>query len=512
MTMVCFVPFSDSADFDRESFRREIDSIQLETVKVSQVERASDDIFQIDFHDTSGSGIDPGAVFVSRMPALAIEPGDYNPLWLTASQDLANHESHWIVTTAASKLSLVDQAWLVTRVVEAILRSHPTAIGVLWNKHGLKVSADSFLEVLDTLEQDALPISLWIEITISPSADDDSPMIALTTGMRTFDLMEIESIRSPESVSDMYARIFGICQYLLTSGPVLRHGDTLGESNDERITVLHIQSVLGRQEKVIFLRYPGGDDSEAVPPQGGFGSGLKSIAALIGVLLFTGALIFGIVQLVGAAVATLQSNNAPENAPMSLANSDREVLSPVESGKAPSLPTIESTANENRQTRSDQTASSLPTTKPEKSRETIDAESSFGVFREWTDRDGQVVIEAAIIGVERIDGRTIVRLKTSNGQTESVAYDSLSDYDQTRAKTWYKRETERPTDANGNKLPMIDDAVLIKWGSSWWEGKVIGQENDRYEVGYNGWGSSSNEWMTLDKLRWPDDTPFIAEP
>ena len=43
--------------------------------------------------------------------------------------------------------------------------------------------------------------------------------------------------------------------------------------------------------------------------------------------------------------------------------------------------------------------------------------------------------------------------------------------------------------------------VDVKWGSSWWQGRIIAVKKDKYLVHYIGWSSSWDEWVTTARLR-----------
>ena len=46
-----------------------------------------------------------------------------------------------------------------------------------------------------------------------------------------------------------------------------------------------------------------------------------------------------------------------------------------------------------------------------------------------------------------------------------------------------------------------DQPVDIHWGSSWWPGSVVAVDGKRYRAHYDGYGASSDEWVTARRLR-----------
>ncbi|TWT81538.1 hypothetical protein CA13_29910 [Planctomycetes bacterium CA13] len=525
MTMVCFVVFSENIDFDQDRWMSQLVDPLPGGVRVSQVTKNSEDISQIDFENSGKDKLDPGTVFVSKMPPLQIDAEDLgSPLWPLAQQELASNQCHWIVTTACSELSPVNEALLLTHVTDAILRSHSAAVGVLWHKHGLKLSSRCFREIVASLAPQELPTSLWIDINvIADPSDPDTPPIALTSGMDAFDLMEIECIGSPEPPDEIRDRIDGICDYLLKNGPVLEHGNTLGESETERILVLHTKSAFGREGKVIQLRYEGGDDHgkstlpQPDPPV------LKSIVALMAVLLVTGFLVFGLVKLVGFIVHAVQatpdkpvaivaSTEEGEKAPAPPAQQQSTIFRP--SAKTPNekvtpafdtgrLPISQSLATD----QEPETLSESVSNTENSNRISTDTRDT----RPWNTGSDGIVIDAKIVGVDRENGETKIRLQRADGERVTIPYASISEEDQDYAKDWYRRQNEERHSTGAAGLPVIGDTVRIEWGNKWWDGEVIEVDAERFKVTYAGWGSNWDEWKTSDQLRWSDDTPVIPD-
>ena len=50
--------------------------------------------------------------------------------------------------------------------------------------------------------------------------------------------MEIEAVQTPEEPSELFDRFIGLTDYLLTNGPVIEDGNTIGEDEHERIKVI----------------------------------------------------------------------------------------------------------------------------------------------------------------------------------------------------------------------------------------------------------------------------------
>jgi hypothetical protein len=67
--------------------------------------------------------------------------------------------------------------------------------------------------------------------------------------------MEFETESSNEQPGELRERFFGLCNYVLENGPVIRDGDTIGEDANERIRVVYAKSAFGQEGQVMRLEY-----------------------------------------------------------------------------------------------------------------------------------------------------------------------------------------------------------------------------------------------------------------
>jgi hypothetical protein len=63
---------------------------------------------------------------------------------------------------------------------------------------------------------------------------------------------------------------------------------------------------------------------------------------------------------------------------------------------------------------------------------------------------------------------------------------------------------------------QVGDSVSIQWSASWWPGRVLAVEGERYRIRYDGYDASWDEWVTAERLRRPEGraaapaTPAVA--
>jgi hypothetical protein len=47
----------------------------------------------------------------------------------------------------------------------------------------------------------------------------------------------------------------------------------------------------------------------------------------------------------------------------------------------------------------------------------------------------------------------------------------------------------------------VKDAVEIQHNGTWYHGKILKTDGDKYFITYEGWSDSWDEWVTIDRLR-----------
>ena len=73
--------------------------------------------------------------------------------------------------------------------------------------------------------------------------------------MKSLGFMEIEIRDSTESADDTVGLAFNIAHYLLDSGPILKDGDTIGLSAEQRLKISHTKVPLHASDEVLQLSH-----------------------------------------------------------------------------------------------------------------------------------------------------------------------------------------------------------------------------------------------------------------
>jgi hypothetical protein len=173
-------------------------------------------------------------------------------LWPDAAGELRGHEGH-VIVTVMSELPAAERLRILTVATAALLGACEQSLGVFWCDSFMFVSPDMFADLADDVMTGKIPLLLWVNFRVGSGPNGKS--IGCTRGLTSVGLMEIETLDSPEPVGELRERLLGLAEYLIENGPVLHDGNTIGETMEERIRVVHSESKFGNEGQVIQLQY-----------------------------------------------------------------------------------------------------------------------------------------------------------------------------------------------------------------------------------------------------------------
>ena len=188
------------------------------------------------------------ALMPDPLPDLSHCPDDH-PLWPELAKDRPDQVAH-LVVTVQGELPPLARATLLTQLTTAVLGCCE-GLGVYWVDADMAIEAGVFSDIALDSEGD-YPRALWVDFHIARSGEGSS---GYTRGLEAFGLQEVEVNEGPEPPEELYDRFFGLAAYLLAHGSVIEDGDTLGESEDEKIQVRYGASSFGHPSEVMQLHY-----------------------------------------------------------------------------------------------------------------------------------------------------------------------------------------------------------------------------------------------------------------
>lgn len=173
--------------------------------------------------------------------------------WPDAGKSLQEHKAHLVVTVGNPQADAIDRALLLTRVIVSVL-DEADATGVYWGAGGVIQPPKAFLKLASDAGRDMLPLHLWLSFAVGRTKRGG--VAGYTIGLAAFGHMEIEVLESPLPAGELLDRLYTCAHYLLEKGPVLKDGDPIGMSPEDRIPVRLVPSTFGHKGLVIQLQFP----------------------------------------------------------------------------------------------------------------------------------------------------------------------------------------------------------------------------------------------------------------
>lgn len=125
-------------------------------------------------------------------------------------------------------------AGAVSRLAAALAGLLPGVLGIHWAPSGLFVAPADWRAAVARMTPEAPPVEHWVKPRWFRVGQ--APAI-LTQGLAPFVGREVEHGPSGESPGEVYGRTMNLALYLLRAGPVLKAGDTVGQTPTQRIAV-----------------------------------------------------------------------------------------------------------------------------------------------------------------------------------------------------------------------------------------------------------------------------------
>jgi len=169
--------------------------------------------------------------------------------WPQATDDLEDHSGHAIVSIMGGEGGASERFMLLSKLLYSILATS-SAIGVYQGEQSLLIKRRQYLDVMDKLEADDIPLSLWIYIGLR---EYKSASCAYTYGLTAFDKKEIEIINSELDLENLYGLLFNISCYVIKSDVNLKDGETIGLTASHKIGIRFSKGEFVKGESIKLL-------------------------------------------------------------------------------------------------------------------------------------------------------------------------------------------------------------------------------------------------------------------
>lgn len=144
--------------------------------------------------------------------------------WRQACEATAAHKAHVVASVLDTNLDKLDASLLLTDVVATLMDGN--AIASYWGAS--LQSRDAFLRQSTRISREVPPAWLWVNFRVSN--DPEKGFSLSTQGMEEFGLREIEAKDVHRPGREVFSLLVGMGQYLISKGPVIRDGETIGDS------------------------------------------------------------------------------------------------------------------------------------------------------------------------------------------------------------------------------------------------------------------------------------------
>jgi hypothetical protein len=151
--------------------------------------------------------------------------------WKQACELTSKHTAQAVVGVFGGSLDALDRSLLLTNAVAAAMNEN--AIASYW-RASLQ-SRDAFLRQAQSISRQTPPIWLWVNFRVS--SDPEKGFSLSTDGMDQFALNEIEAKDVNRPGREVFTLLAGLAEYLVSKGPVVKDGETIGDSPSLNIRV-----------------------------------------------------------------------------------------------------------------------------------------------------------------------------------------------------------------------------------------------------------------------------------
>lgn len=198
--------------------------------------------------------VDGMMVVVSFMPAPvpggeAEQNAATNFMWKQAVEVTKTHQAHILVAIVGEEKDPIEIGKLYTKLCCTCCKQD-NAIAI--NTSGTVFQPEFYQDVALGMKEGYLPILDWVYIGLSSV---DGKTSGYTFGLAMFGKDEVEVIDSLAPLSELHDFLLNIATYVLSEDVTLRHGETIGFSEDEYLPITRSKSVFldGHTLKIEFM-------------------------------------------------------------------------------------------------------------------------------------------------------------------------------------------------------------------------------------------------------------------
>jgi len=240
----------EGTSFPVDSFLKQAAKAKIGGKGVSRIDRGDGGVFSFNV----GDELLALALMPAPYPAKDLE-GPIRASWMWPAKPpiagVKQHRSHLLVTMTGGSGDPVRRRLILTAVT-ALAARQPGALAVYWPEARQVLFPAAFVEMAERINSpEAPPLYLWVNLP--GLRNQDKTLGMFTVGLSSLGHMEIEIPRIDMQAGELREWLLNIMYYLLENGPVLKDGETIGMSAEQKIRIRHCPSRFGHPGKVICL-------------------------------------------------------------------------------------------------------------------------------------------------------------------------------------------------------------------------------------------------------------------
>ena len=240
----------ETESFPVDAFLKQAAATRLGGKAISQITRSDGGVFGFNVGDEFLGLV----VIPAPYPAADLE-GPIATSWMWPAQppisDVKRHRAHLLITMTGGAMDPVRRRLILTGVT-ALAARQAGVMAVYWPEAALLIFPPAFVGMADKIKSpEAPPLYLWVDLRAFRNSDGTTGLF--TVGLQALGHMEIEIPRIEMKANDLREWLLSIICYLLENGPVLKDGQTIGMSAEQKIRIRHCPSRFGHSGTVIRL-------------------------------------------------------------------------------------------------------------------------------------------------------------------------------------------------------------------------------------------------------------------
>lgn len=237
--------------FPVDKFLKHAARLRIAGTAVSEIERDDKGVFSFHVSDAFIASIHVAAPY----PADALE-GPIATSWMwpevPSIECVKEHRSHVLITLTGDIKDPIRRRRVLTAVT-ALAAKQPDVMAVYWPDATLIIYPPVFVEMAELLDSAEGPPPLYLWVDLRAFRNGDGTVNLFTTGLASLGHMELEITNIAMEIGDLREWVIDIINYLLEHGPVLKHGQTIGMSAEQKLRIRHCRSRFGHPGKVVRL-------------------------------------------------------------------------------------------------------------------------------------------------------------------------------------------------------------------------------------------------------------------